>query len=369
MASVKLEGIGKSYGDQEVVSDLDLEVADGEFVCLVGPSGCGKSTTLRMVAGLEEITRGDVYIGDRRVNLVAPRDRNVAMVFQSYALFPHMTVEANIAFGLKIRKLPEEERRRKIQWSLELMGLESLAGRMPRELSGGERQRVALGRALVLEPEVLLLDEPLSNLDAGLRSDMRTALKKLHLEVQRTILYVTHDQVEAMTLSDRVAVMSRGRLMQVGTPREVYRRPRNLFVATFIGNPSMNTVQVRPRDTKDGIVLDAGDFQLPLGEVPAGLVLPYLNQPVILGMRPEKIQVLEKPADDSLRAFVNVVEPLGAENILDVNVGDTNFKIKVAAGSGIKPGQPIPVRFDRESQHLFDHETGTSLLDSLQRPV
>lgn len=361
MASVEFKEITKRYGDHVGVEKVSLKIDHGEFISFVGPSGCGKSTTLRLVAGLERIDEGTLFIGDRLANELPPRRRNVAMVFQSYALFPHMSVEANIGFGLKIRKTPEAQRRNKIDWALDLLGIRELAGRLPRHLSGGERQRVALGRALVLEPDVLLLDEPLSNLDAGLRGTMRTALKRLHQEVRTTVIYVTHDQVEAMTLSDRIAIMKQGRVLQVGAPQQLYRRPRNLFVGGFIGSPPMNQIAAGLRELDSQVVVDTGDFELTPRGFPSELLSSYLNRPLVLGIRPESIRPAAAQGAATLEAVVNLVEPLGGEDILDVNVGNTNLKVKLPAEHGLGAGDAVTLEVDPDGLHLFDRETGESI--------
>ncbi|HHW15219.1 MAG TPA: sn-glycerol-3-phosphate ABC transporter ATP-binding protein UgpC, partial [Firmicutes bacterium] len=264
MASVTLKGVSKRFGNVTAVDNVNLEIADREFVVLVGPSGCGKTTTLRMVAGLEEITEGEIYIGERLVNDVAPKDRDIAMVFQNYALYPHMNVYDNMAFALKIRKVRRDEIDRRVRAAAQLLGIENLLDRKPKALSGGQRQRVALGRAIVREPKVFLMDEPLSNLDAKLRVQMRSELSKLHNRLQTTVIYVTHDQTEAMTMGDRIVVMKDGKVQQVGTPLDIYEHPANVFVAGFIGSPAMNFFQVRLDEANGQLFADFGSFRLPL---------------------------------------------------------------------------------------------------------
>ncbi len=322
MASVHLEQVHKHYGDVHIVRALDLHVADGELVVLVGPSGCGKSTTLRMVAGLEEITGGTLRIGDKVANDLSPRDRDIAMVFQSYALYPHMTVYENMAFGLRIRKLGDAEIDRRVRDAARFLGLEALLERRPKALSGGQRQRVAMGRAVVREPSVFLFDEPLSNLDAKLRVAMRIEVARLHERLKATILYVTHDQVEAMTLADRIAVMHKGVLQQVATPAEIYQSPANTFVATFIGSPAMNLWPVRVRHEAGGWHLDGETVRLRLdGDHAADAAIAALvraagaDAELTLGCRPQELEPCAD-ADADLRLRVDVVEPLGAETFV-----------------------------------------------------
>ncbi|HEY8348131.1 MAG TPA: ABC transporter ATP-binding protein [Symbiobacteriaceae bacterium] len=337
MSHVVLKNVGKRYDRSPTfaVRHIDLEVAKGEFVTLVGPSGCGKSTTLRMVAGLEEITEGDLYIGGRRANDLPPKDRNIAMVFQSYALFPHMTVAANIVFGLKIKGIPPAERQRRLEWAADLLDLKGLENRKPGQLSGGQRQRVALGRALVLEPEVLLLDEPLSNLDAKLRLKMRTELKNLHKKLGLTIIYVTHDQAEAMTLSDRIAVYDQGRLVQVGTPTEVYNNPRTQFVAGFIGSPPMNFFEGRI----NGNHFETEGIGVQLGGT---LVPPKQTADVrALGIRPEDLRIHTEPVPGGIPGTTAFVELMGSDDYLVVQVGRQLVSVRVPAGTAPPPGVQV----------------------------
>jgi multiple sugar transport system ATP-binding protein len=363
MASVKFENITKRFGKVVAVDNMNLDIADGEFVTLVGPSGCGKTTALRMVAGLEEPTEGSLYIGERFANYIPAKDRGIAMVFQSYALFPHMTVEANISFGLKIKKVPEAERRKKIEWALELLDLEGLGKRYPRELSGGQRQRVALGRALVLSPEVLLLDEPLSNLDAKLRVKMRTEIKRIHKAIKSTVIYVTHDQVEAMTLSDRIAVMNAGKLMQAGHPLEVYAHPNNMFVAGFIGSPPINFLDARleRRDGKLSVVTRG--FALPLTDEQAARAEEWGKGPeVVLGMRPQDVYEKAFAPDlpwtgNEIGATVDVMEPLGDEVVAAVISEGEEFKVTLPPETSARLDEPINLVVDLGKLHLFDPET------------
>ena len=363
MASVRFENITKRFGNVTAVEDINLDITDGEFVTFVGPSGCGKSTCLRMVAGLEEITEGRLFIGDKFANYIPAKDRGIAMVFQSYALFPHMTVEANVSFGLKIKKVPEEERRKKIEWGLELVDLQGLGGRYPRELSGGQRQRVALARALVLSPEVLLLDEPLSNLDAKLRLKMRTELKRIHKAVKSTIIYVTHDQVEAMTLSDRIAVMSMGKLMQAGHPLEVYAHPNNMFVAGFIGSPPINFLEARLEERDGKLMAATSDFALALPEDKAAKAQKWGKGPeVVLGMRPQDIyEMAHAPSlpwiDNTIQAVVDVMEPLGDAVVATVIAGEQTFQATLPPETEAELDKPISLVVDLGNIHLFDPQT------------
>ena len=349
MADLLLRDLRKSYDGTEVLHGIDLAVADGEFVVFVGPSGCGKSTTLRMIAGLEEVTSGEIAIGGRVVNHLEPKERNIAMVFQNYAIYPHMSVRRNIGFGLKTSRLSRAEKESRINEVAAVLGMTDYLDRRPNQLSGGQRQRVAIGRALVRDPAVFLFDEPLSNLDAQLRTQMRLEIKKLHQRVGNTIVFVTHDQVEAMTLADRIVIMKGGRIQQVGTPSEVYHRPSNTFVAQFIGAPSMNMLPGRGVD--QGVELFSG-ARLPLTGVAPG-------REVVVGLRPEDLA----PASEGalLSGRISVVEPLGAESLLYVDVGGREI---VAAGPGRdapRPGATIGLGAAPGSAHLFDAVTGEAL--------
>src|SRR5438445_506441 len=331
MAKVTVNHVYKIYPAEKVssvtaVDDVNLEIADREFVVLVGPSGCGKSTTLRMIAGLEEISRGDIYIGERRVNDVAPKDRDIAMVFQNYALYPHMSVYDNMAFGLKLRKFPKPEIKKRVQDAASILGIEELLDRKPKALSGGQRQRVAVGRAIVRKPKVFLFDEPLSNLDAKLRVQMRTELSKLHDRLQTTMIYVTHDQVEAMTMGDRICVMKDGMIMQVNKPLEIYNKPANKFVASFIGSPPMNFMDVQVVRRGRHFSLEEGKFTLELLPAMEEAVSPYAGQTVTLGIRPEDIYDKVYAGNISTEGrtaicTVEVVEPMGSEVLLYLNTG------------------------------------------------
>jgi multiple sugar transport system ATP-binding protein len=356
MATVTFDQVTKRFGDFVAVKDLDLAITDGEFMVLVGPSGCGKTTSLRMIAGLEEITSGTLRIGDRVVNDVAPKDRDIAMVFQSYALYPHMSVRDNMSFGLKLKKVPKAEIEKRVNDTAGILGLEKLLDRKPRELSGGQRQRVALGRAIVREPAVFLMDEPLSNLDAKLRVETRANIARLHQRLGTTTVYVTHDQVEAMTMGTRIAVMNVGELQQVGPPQELYEHPMNLFVAGFIGSPAMNFADVT---ASDGSVSGGGmTFPIPTryGRVAAGRQL-------VAGFRPEHLQLGDVSAAAGIRANADVVEFLGDEELLHVTVQGHEGDVVAVVSSEyrVKPGDVIELKLPLERLHLFDKATGEAL--------
>ena len=344
MATVELQNVGKLYGTTRAIKDVNLSIEDGEFLVLVGPSGCGKSTLLRMVAGLEEISEGELRIGGDRANEKAPRDRDVAMVFQSYALYPHMTVRDNMAFGLKVRKEPQAEIDKRVAEAARMLELEPLLDRLPKAMSGGQRQRVAMGRAIVRQPRVFLFDEPLSNLDAALRTQMRGELKTLHSQLSSTMLYVTHDQVEAMTLADRIAVLRLGVLQQVGTPAELYERPANRFVAGFIGSPAMNFVEGRIRD---GDFVGAGGTRVALVDLGAAAE----GQEVVLGARPHELELVE---GDGFGGTVALVEPMGWETHVHIDAGSVRLVARVeTAGAGVREGDSVTVRPRGEGVHLF----------------
>ena len=348
MARVELKSVWKRYGDVVAVEDLDLTIHDKEFLVLVGPSGCGKTTTLRMVAGLEEISEGEVSIGDRVVNDVAPKDRDIAMVFQSYALYPHMTVYDNMSFALKLRKTPKKEIESRVNEAAGILGIDNLLHRKPKQLSGGQRQRVAMGRAIVRKPRVFLFDEPLSNLDAKLRVQMRLEIARLHRNLGATILYVTHDQVEAMTLADRIAVMKDGLLQQVGTPMDLFERPVNAFVASFIGSPSMNLLDAR-YDSGDGVLVGES-FRVPAPESFTGK-----EKDVTVGIRPQHLAPDYEGKRPGLDAKVDVVEPLGAESFLYLKVGDTEI---VSCTDQKPPEEHSTLHFgvDPENIHIFSRD-------------
>ncbi|KUM28778.1 sugar ABC transporter ATP-binding protein [Mesorhizobium loti] len=363
MAIVSLKKLTKRYGNMEIVHGIDLDVADREFIALVGPSGCGKSTTLRMIAGLEDISGGTIEIGDRVVNDLPPRSRNISMVFQSYALYPHMTVRENLGFSLKIAGAPKEEMDRRVAEASAILGLEALLERRPSQLSGGQRQRVAMGRAIVRDPDVFLFDEPLSNLDAKLRTQMRTEIKKLHAKVKSTVIYVTHDQVEAMTLADRIVIMRDGYIEQVGTPDEVFQRPATRFVAGFIGSPPMN---LQEATVADGKVVFAGGQSLPLpgrfkAKVSAG-------DKVVFGLRPDDLY----PAGHGLHSGdaadvhqmelpVTVTEPLGNETLVFAEFDRRDWVSRMLKPKPLQAGDRVAMSFDLSQAHLFSVETGKSL--------
>ena len=367
MAGIRFEHIVKRFGDTTAVKDLNLEIPDKEFLVLVGPSGCGKSTVLRLLAGLEEITEGNIFIGDRLVNNIAPKDRDIAMVFQSYALYPHMTVYDNMAFGLSLRKTPQKDIERKVNEAAQILGIESLLKRKPRQLSGGQRQRVALGRAIVREPVAFLLDEPLSNLDAKLRVQTRAELSKLHQRLGTTFVYVTHDQVEAMTMATRIAVLNLGVLQQVGSSQELYDRPSNQFVAGFIGSPSMNFFEVTVAEDKDRVCcLDAGGFRVPVPKEKREKLVPYIGKKVILGIRPEDIHMPEYVPSGIMAskviADVDVIEAMGNEVYLHLLSLDQPFLARVDPRSRARPGQRIEIVFNMANMHAFDIESGKAIL-------
>lgn len=362
MAGVTIKELVKRYPNGfQAVNAIDLDIQDKEFIVLVGPSGCGKSTTLRMVAGLEEVTDGTIAIGDRVVNEVAPKDRNIAMVFQNYALYPHMDVFTNMAFGLKLRKFPKDEIDQRVRKAADILGITPLLDRKPKQLSGGQRQRVAVGRAIVRDPEVFLFDEPLSNLDAKLRVTMRGELSKLQHQLETTMIYVTHDQVEAMTMGDRIVIMKDGYIQQVGAPLEVYDFPQNAFVAGFIGSPPMNFFQGRLKKADGAMVVDLGSFQVNLPDEHTASYKNYLDKAVIFGIRPEDVAD-EYPEDrrgqwESFKAVVEVIEPLGAEIILELSKDKHNFIARVDPHSKSQLSQEVTVYFDMLKMHLFDPET------------
>ncbi|MDY6953787.1 MAG: ABC transporter ATP-binding protein [Thermodesulfobacteriota bacterium] len=367
MAAVSLQNISKRYGASEVVRDLNLVVDHGEFVTLVGPSGCGKTTVLRMVAGLEDITSGHLYIGRELANHIAPKARGVSMVFQSYALFPHMTVSENIAFGLKIKKYTRKDMLKRIAWAVDLLGLKGLEERLPRDLSGGQRQRVAFARAAVVEPEVLLLDEPLSNLDATLRLKMRAELKRIHKRLGTTIIYVTHDQIEAMSLSDRLAIMREGELAQVGRPKDVYNAPRDMFVAGFIGSPSMNFLNGRIVSRDGGLFIDLDRFQL---AVPEGLFKKcqtHLAREVVFAIRPEHIYdkrcaKTETLPGNTVDMVTEVVDPLGDRDMVQVSKEGVHVTLLLEPETETKPQEPLTLVFDMAQCHIFDKASQKSII-------
>ncbi len=361
MASVTFDHVTKRFGSVTAVDDLQLKVEDREFLVLVGPSGCGKTTALRLLAGLEEVTSGQILIGDRVVNDVPPKDRDIAMVFQSYALYPHMTVFENMAFALKLRKMPKEEIKRRVEAAAEILGISHLLDRKPRQLSGGQRQRVAVGRAIVREPKVFLFDEPLSNLDAKLRVQTRAEITKLHQRLQTTFIYVTHDQVEAMTMATRIAVMNNGKLQQVDTPQNLYERPNNLFVAGFIGSPAMNFFPARLRRDGGRIYVDAGSFAVPIPEDRNRIYADHLDKSVVFGIRPEHIHdpnfapPLTHP--ERVQARVDVTELMGSETYVYLVTGPHTFIARVDPRAHMRVGDTVEVVFDMDKFHIFDAES------------
>jgi len=363
MATVTFENVNKAYGDFQAVKDLNLEIGDGEFMVLVGPSGCGKTTSLRMIAGLEEITSGTLKIGDRVVNDVPPKDRDIAMVFQSYALYPHMSVRENLAFGLKLRKVPKAEIERRVNEAAETIQLGKLLDRKPKELSGGQRQRVALGRAIVREPAVFLMDEPLSNLDAKLRVQTRAEIARLHQRLKTTVVYVTHDQVEAMTMGSRIAVMNDGLLQQVGTPQTLYDTPINRFVAGFIGSPSMNFVEVHMDGSGEGArLVGPADWSIPLPARYRDAATPRAGKTLVAGFRPEHLDIGDAGSGvGSFRTRADVVEYLGNEELLHVNAADQDVVAIVGSEHRVRPGDIVNLVLPLDKLHLFDGETGLTL--------
>ena len=358
MSGVKLEKVVKRYGDVEVVHGIDLEVDLKEFVVLVGPSGCGKSTTLRMIAGLEEISDGTVTIHERKVNEIAPKDRDVAMVFQNYALYPHLNVSDNIAFGLKIRKVPKADIAKQVKEVAEILGLTEYLDRRPADLSGGQRQRVAMGRAIVRHPKVFLFDEPLSNLDAKLRTQMRAEIKQLHKRLGATSVYVTHDQVEAMTLADRIVVMCDGRIEQIGTPMELFNHPINTFVAGFIGSPPMNQFEAILEEKDGQLMANIGDHTV---EIPSSLDLGIVNtgRKVIIGLRPEHVLIEPEAGSAAIPIELELVETLGSEALLHTKLMGKPFVVKAETHGRVDHLEQVETLYFKPSMmKVFDHETG-----------
>ncbi len=366
MADVQLRNVSKKYDDTVAVRGIDLTIADKEFVVLVGPSGCGKSTTLRMVAGLEDITGGDILIGGEVVNDVPPKDRDIAMVFQNYALYPHMTVFENMSFGLRLKRAPKAEIKTRVEHAARILDITELLERKPRQLSGGQRQRVAMGRAIVRNPKVFLFDEPLSNLDAKLRVQMRTEIKRVHQKVRTTTLYVTHDQVEAMTLADRVVVMHDGLIEQVGTPDDLYHRPATRFVAGFIGSPAMNLVPCRLQDTGAGLQVRLNDqLTLPVPQHRAARYRPHVNSTRLLfGLRPEHIIEQRphlEPDQHVFEIMLEVTEPMGMETLVYFLVNGVEVCGRVNPNAGARSGAVMKLAADLNNMHLIDDETGLVL--------
>jgi multiple sugar transport system ATP-binding protein len=364
MASVSLKNIFKKFeGGVTAVSDFNIDIEDKEFIILVGPSGCGKTTTLRMVAGLEEATEGEIYIGEKLVNDVQPKDRDIAMVFQNYALYPHMTVYDNMAFGLKLRKTPKADIKRRVHEAAKVLDIEHLLDRKPKALSGGQRQRVALGRAIVREPQVFLMDEPLSNLDAKLRVQMRLEISKLHQKLQTTIVYVTHDQTEAMTMGTRIVVMKDGFIQQVDNPTTLYNKPNNLFVAGFIGSPQMNfiNVNVEKRGSDIYLVFNENEIKLPDWKAKILENSDYIGGELVAGIRPEDMHdepaYLESLKDSVIETKIEVIEMLGAETLLYMYCGDINMTARVNPRTTAKADDVIKIAIDTNKIHLFDKDS------------
>ena len=359
MAQVTLNKVVKKFAELEVVHGIDLDIADQEFVVLVGPSGCGKSTTLRMIAGLEETSGGDIVIGGQIVNDLPPKDRDIAMVFQNYALYPHMTVFENMSFGLRLKKFPKAEIKQRVERAARILDITALLDRRPRQLSGGQRQRVAMGRAIVRNPKVFLFDEPLSNLDAKLRVQMRTEIKKVHQQVRTTTVYVTHDQVEAMTLADRVVVMNGGRIEQIGSPHELYHNPKTRFVAGFIGSPAMNFITCRLAEASGALTVRlGGGLSLPVPAERAAAYRTHTERAMILGMRPEHItETRAYGAGAQFTVPVDVVEPMGMETMIYFNIEGVEVCARVSPESAMAPGERMPLMADMRHMHLIDPES------------
>ena len=380
MASVSLKGIYKKYpGNVVAVSDFNIEIKDKEFIILVGPSGCGKSTTLRMIAGLEEISDGELYIGDRLVNDIAPKDRDIAMVFQNYALYPHMTVFENMAFGLKLRKVPKDQIAKKVEEAAKILDIAHLLDRKPKALSGGQRQRVALGRAIVREPQVFLLDEPLSNLDAKLRAQMRTEISKLHKRLGTTFIYVTHDQTEAMTMADRIVVMKDGFIQQVDTPNNLYQHPVNQFVAGFIGSPQMNFIDSKLIKVDGKYVIEFGTedtketrgvkytVEVPESKSDEKLLEPLVGKEVVMGIRPECIHdeemFISAAKTGVIDTTVEVAEMMGAETYLYLNCVGIQMTARVSPRNNVRPQDKIKVAIDPNRIHIFEKDTEKAVIN------
>ena len=369
MASLSLKNINKTYPNGVVaVKNFNLEIADKEFIIFVGPSGCGKSTTLRMIAGLEEITAGELYIGDKMVNDVEPKDRDIAMVFQNYALYPHMSVYDNMAFGLRLRKTPKDRIDKLVHEAAKILDIEHLLERKPKALSGGQRQRVAMGRAIVRDPKVFLMDEPLSNLDAKLRVQMRIEISKLHQRLETTIIYVTHDQTEALTLGTRMLFMKDGIVQQVDTPLDLYMKPDNLFVAGFIGSPQMNFIDTKVQKNGDDVLLVFDEYSVKLPEAKGKKLIEsgYEDKTVVLGIRPEDIKdeemFISQSPGSCIDATVKVYEMLGAEVFLYFTVGKADITVRVNPRTTARPGDTVTIAFDMSKAHVFDKETEQVIL-------
>ena len=380
MASVSLKGIYKKYpGNVVAVSDFNIEIKDKEFIILVGPSGCGKSTTLRMIAGLEEISDGELYIGDRLVNDIAPKDRDIAMVFQNYALYPHMTVFENMAFGLKLRKVPKDQIAKKVEEAAKILDIAHLLDRKPKALSGGQRQRVALGRAIVREPQVFLLDEPLSNLDAKLRAQMRTEISKLHKRLGTTFIYVTHDQTEAMTMADRIVVMKDGLIQQIDSPSNLYQHPVNQFVAGFIGSPQMNFIDAKLIKVDEKYVIEFGTedtketrgvkytVEVPEAKADKAALEPLVGKEIVMGIRPECIHdeemFISSAKTGVIDTTVEVAEMMGAETYLYLNCVGIQMTARVSPRNNVRPQDKIKVAIDPNRIHIFEKDTEKAVIN------
>ena len=366
MANVILKGLTKKFKESTAVDDLNIEIKDKEFAVLVGPSGCGKTTTLRIIAGLEEASAGEIYIGDKLVNDVQPKDRDIAMVFQNYALYPHMDVYNNMAIGLKLRKLPKKEIDQRVQETANILGIENLLKRKPKQLSGGQRQRVAVGRAIVKKPKVFLFDEPLSNLDAKLRVTMRAEISKLHRRLEATIIYVTHDQVEAMTMANRIFIMNEGRLQQSGPPLEVYKKPNNKFVAGFIGSPATNFIDSRIIKENDKCFIVAEGIKLQVPEDFNSKIAGYIGKEIIFGVRPEDIHdkqfVSNAALYNTIKAKVEVIEPLGAEIYIYLTCGENSLVGRMDSRTQAGIEQNIEIVIDMGKTHIFDPKTLSAIV-------
>ena len=357
MGSISMKNMKKIYpGNVVAVQEFNLEIEDKEFIILVGPSGCGKSTTLRMIAGLEDISEGELYIGDKLMNDVAPKDRDIAMVFQNYALYPHMTVYKNMAFGLTLRKMPKQEIKQKVEEAAKILGIEHLLERKPKALSGGQRQRVALGRAMVRNPSVFLLDEPLSNLDAKLRNQMRAEISKLHRNLGTTFVYVTHDQTEAMTMGDRIVVMKDGYIQQIDTPQKLYNEPCNLFVAGFIGSPQMNFINGTIIKTENGFAAEFAGHRIILPESKHKELEAFKGKEVVLGIRPEDMAI-SHDSPEAIEMKIDLVELMGAEMYLHCDLSDSKFTVRTPVVDGCKADNLISFVINTQKLHIFDKET------------
>lgn len=366
MAGIRFESVTKRFGDTIAVKDFNLDIPDKEFLVLVGPSGCGKSTILRMLSGLEELTEGNIYVGERLINNVSPKDRNIAMVFQTYALYPHMSVYDNMAFGLSLRKIPKDEIRRRVNEAASILGIEELLKRKPRQLSGGQRQRVALGRAIVREPVAFLLDEPLSNLDAKLRVQTRTELSKLHQRLGTTFVYVTHDQTEAMTMATRIAVLDRGVLQQVGTPQELYQKPDNLFVAGFIGSPAMNIFKVKVVKEAEAVSLNLDGVRIPVPPKIFQVFVRYVEKEISFGIRPEDVYTSEYVSagieqSATVRGKVEVTEMMGNELFVYSVLGKQQLLARVDPRTTAKPGDTVDLILNMSNMYAFDPDTNKAI--------